>query len=240
MANETPHPIRVLRETLGFGQRELAERAQLSRATLQRLEGGASHRGLTTRKLAAALGVPVWALTDVSAALEYLRTVEMARLQRYGPPPEPEFASVSAPTMPPAAVQAPPSQPNPPPSTPPATGPPEASTPTTVQGSPTQPREEPAAPEADQSELLASLPQNALEPSIQTAADQIKRWLASRPNVQHNPQGRPMVEIDAVVDLIHLWATQVTAANPDDYDEVVSKTRRAARLPDSAQGPHRV
>ena len=52
------HKLKELREDKGYSQRELAELADVSPTTIFRAEAGLrSPRGITARKLAAALGV---------------------------------------------------------------------------------------------------------------------------------------------------------------------------------------
>ena len=59
--------LRKLREERAMSQRDLAERAGVSQATIVRAEGGTETRHVTVRKLAKALDVEPAALMNESA-----------------------------------------------------------------------------------------------------------------------------------------------------------------------------
>lgn len=56
--------VKMLRESLGMSQKELAERAGIAQSTVHYIESGGNYTHKTLQKLAAALGVSVADLLD--------------------------------------------------------------------------------------------------------------------------------------------------------------------------------
>ncbi len=214
--------VRALREMLGLGQGELAQRAHVAQSTIQRIEADYPFRPEIRHRLAGALGIPVeylmagperaldaWFTADRAHRLELLEQAEhdntpaprAKRGSSLQQRPGQETLRIDEPSEPDA----------------PAVSGNASSTP------PSAPASKDGIPE-----LMESLPQDCTAKSIETAVYAVKGWLTAN-EAKRDGNGIPSISKARFAELMEIWVSQATG--PDEYEQTLRAAQAAAGLP---------
>ncbi len=222
MEGRSGSTVRALREMLGLGQDELAQRAKVAKSTIQRIEADYPFRPEIRHRLADALGIPVeYLMAGPERALDaWFTTDRMQRLERLE---QAEHDNTPAPKAKRgSSLQQRPGQ-----ETLRIDGPAEPDAPAAPGNAPSAPPGAPASKDGIP-ELMESLPQDCAANSIEMAVYGIKSWLTTN-EFDRDDNGHKSISKARFAELMEIWVAQ--AAGPDAYDETLAAVQAAAGLP---------